>query len=530
MNEKLKDIIDNGKTALGIELGSTRIKSVLIDGAGAVLASGGHTWENKLENGIWTYSLGDVWAGLQESYRKLAGYVKAETGDDLTAVGSIGISGMMHGYLAFDENDAQIAQFRTWRNTITGEAARILSDAFHFNVPQRWSVAHLYQAILNLEPGVPDIRFLTTLAGYAHWKLTGEKVLGIGDASGMFPVDCNTKNYDGAMMGRFGEMAQAFPWRLGGILPEIRVAGQDAGTLTEEGALLIDPSGKLRPGVPMCPPEGDMQTGMAATNSITPRTGNISAGTSINGVIVLEKMLKGVYPEIDTVTTPDGNPVALIHGNNCTSEIDEWAGLIIEASKVLGAEVTLGQALDAIFEAALSGDPDCGGLVYYNYLSGETLVHLEEGRPLLVRKPDASFNFANFARAQLYSAIALLRYGMDILRENEHVELDSMLGHGGYFKAKGVGQKMMAAALGAPVSVMETSGEGGAWGIALLALYMRYKAEGESLVDFLNASVFAHQAETVADPCESDMKGFEAFMKQYIQGLPVVRAALDCIK
>jgi sugar (pentulose or hexulose) kinase len=531
MNNNIKTVIESGKTALGIEFGSTRIKLVLIDDRGNILASGNHTWENQLENGIWTYALNDVWSGLRDGYRKLSDKVKELTGADLATVGSIGISAMMHGYLAFDKADNQIAEFKTWRNTVTGEAAKELTELFSFNIPQRWSVAHLYQAILNHEKDVNQVAFFTTLSGYVHWKLAGQKVLGVGDASGMFPVDSNTNDYNQNMVNSFDRLTAGygFPHKLAELLPTAKVAGERAGNLTGEGARLIDPSGNLQSGIPLCPPEGDIQTGMVATNSVKPCTGNISAGTSINAVIVLDKNISGVYPEIDITNTPSGKPSALIHGNNCSSDIDAWAGVFLEAAKTVGADADLGKMLDNIFFKALEGEADCGGLLYYNYLSGETIVNLNEGRPLFIRQPNAHFNFANFARTQLYSAIAVLRIGMDILRKNENVKLTSLVGHGGYFKAKGVGQRMTACALNTPVKVMETAGEGGAWGIALLALYMLDKSDDKSLGAFLDDYIFCHQREQTVLPGEADIKGFEQYLELYIKGLAAEKAAIHSL-
>ena len=531
MNENIKQIIADGKTALGIEFGSTRIKAVLIDSSGKVFASGSHNWENEFKNGIWTYSLEDVWSGLQDSYRKLAENVTQQTGEELKVVGAIGVSAMMHGYLAFDVANNQLAEFRTWRNTITEKAAAILSERFHFNIPQRWSISHLYQVILNDDSHVKDVSFLTTLAGYVHWKLTGEKVLGIGDASGMFPIDSTTGEYDAAMMDIFDSLVveKSYPWKLSEILPKPLISGENAGSLTADGAKLIDPSGCLRAGIPLCPPEGDMQTGMIATNSITPNTGNVSAGTSINAVIVLEKALKGVYPEIDIVATPAGSPTVLIHGNNCSSEIDAWAKVFLEAAEAIGFKADMGKVLDAMFLKALEGDADCGKMVYYNYLSGETITHLNEGRPMFIRKPDASFTFANFARMQLYSAIATLKLGMDILTKGENVQIKSFQGHGGYFKAEGVGQKLMAGALCAPVTVSETAGEGGPWGMALLAWYMKNNANGEPIDTFLNKHIFSGQPAVTVQPEEADITGFEAYMELFVKGLAAEKAAIENI-
>ncbi|MCL2233798.1 MAG: FGGY-family carbohydrate kinase, partial [Treponema sp.] len=463
-----KQAIIEGKTALGIELGSTRIKAVLIDENHAPIAAGGHDWENQLEDGIWTYRLDDVWAGLQNSMANLRGDVNARYGISLVAVGAVGISAMMHGYLVFDKDENQLVPFRTWRNTITEKAAAELGALFQFNIPQRWSIAHLYQAMLNKEPHAEKAAFMTTLAGYVHWKLTGKKVLGLGDASGMFPVEGAA--YNSKMLAQFDELTApyGFPWKLGGILPEVLPAGETAGLLTEEGAKLLDTSLSLKAGIPFCPPEGDAGTGMVATNSIAERTGNISAGTSIFAMIVMEKNLSRLYPEIDIVATPAGKSVAMVHCNNCTSDLDAWVKLFMELLNVSGVKMEKAALYDMLYGKALEADADCGGLLSCNYYSGEHITGIEKGRPLFVRLPDSTFSLANFMRAHLFSTLGTLKLGLDILA-GEKVCVDSLLGHGGLFKTKGVGQRFMAAAFNAPVSVMEESaGEGGAWGIALL--------------------------------------------------------------
>ena len=530
--QDIKRAIEEGRVALGIELGSTRIKAVLIGPDHKPAASGSYDWENRFENGLWTYHLDDVWSGLQDCYRKLAAKVTETYGVKLGAVEAIGISAMMHGYLAFDSQDRQLAQFRTWRNTTTEQAASELTKLFQFNIPQRWSVAHLYQAILNGEEHVKDVAFLTTLSGYVHWKLTGQKVIGIGDASGMFPIDSTVNDYDSTMVKQFDELVagKGYPWKFRDIFPKVLTAGEAAGTLTEEGARLLDPSGALPAGIPLCPPEGDAGTGMTATNSVAERRGNISAGTSIFAMAVLEKPLSAVYTEIDMVTTPSGKPVAMVHSNNCTSDIDAWAGLFREFAAVMGVQYTMPQVLDAMFYQALEGDADCGGLLAYNYFSGEPITGLEEGRPLFARLPDAQFSFANFARAHLYSAMATLKIGMDILFGKENVQLDMLLGHGGFFKAKGVGQKLMAAAMGTPVSVMETAGEGGPWGIALLAAYLVRKEDGETLEDYLENKVFAGSKGESVSPDPEDIKGFEKFLSRYVSGLAAERATVETLK
>ena len=526
-----KSSITQGRTALGIELGSTRIKAVLIGPDYAPLASGGFDWENRLVDGIWTYDLDDVWKGVQASFRSLAAQVRERYGVSLSRVGSLGISAMMHGYLAFDEKGNQLVPFRTWRNTVTGQAAGLLTEEFRFNVPQRWSVAHLYQAILNGEKHVKDVAFLTTLSGYVHWKLTGEKVLGVGDASGMFPIDSSRSDYDAGMMEKFQDLVAGygFGWHLKDILPRVLSAGEPAGRLTPEGALLLDPSGSLEAGVPLCPPEGDAGTGMAATNSVAEQTGNVSAGTSIFAMIVLEKPLSRVYPEIDMVTTPAGKPTAMVHCNNCTSDLDAWVKLFSQGLESLGVRKSKAEVYDLFYNRALAGEPDCGGLLSYNYYSGEPITGLKEGRPLFVRAPESRMNFENFARSLIFSTIATLRIGMDILSE-EQIHIKTLLGHGGLFKTKKVGQSLMASALKVPVAVMETAGEGGAWGIALLAAYLLEKEAGETLESYLSQKVFSRIESAVTPPDPKDVKGFEDFMKNYRAGLAVERAAVEQIK
>ena len=524
-------LIREGQAVLGIEFGSTRIKGVLIDEKGATIASGSHEWENSLINGIWTYSLEEVLEGLQDCYRDLVGNVKKEFDVELTAVKAIGVSAMMHGYLAFDENNCQLAQFRTWRNTITEEASEKLTELFHFHIPQRWSIAHLYQAILNGEEHVPQVRFITTLAGYVHWILTGRKVLGIGDASGMFPIDSTINQFDQKMLDQFDEAVadKGFSWKIREILPEVKCAGEDAGMLTEEGAKLLDPTGKLKAGIPMCPPEGDAGTGMAATNSVAKRTGNVSAGTSIFSMVVLEKALKEQYPEIDMVTTPDGAPVAMVHCNNGTSDLNAWVNLFGEFAEAAGMKISTSELFSVLYNKALEGDAECGGLLTYGFFSGEHNVGMEEGRPLVVRKPENSFTLANFMRAHLFTMLGVLKIGADIL-EKEEVKVDRITGHGGFFKTPVVGQQVLAACMNAPVSVMETAGEGGAWGIALLAAYLVDRKEGQSLGDYLENEIFAGNAGSSIDPKPEDVKGFSEFMKRYKAGLPIVRAAIDQLR
>ena len=526
--EAKQAILDN-RTALGIEFGSTRIKAVLVDGNNAPIASGGHEWENRYENGVWTYSLEDIWSGLQDCYQQMAKDVEEKYGVELTSVGAIGISAMMHGYMPFDKEGNLLVPFRTWRNNITGEASRKLSELFQYNIPQRWSIAHLYQAILKGEPHVKDIDYIATLEAYVHWKLTGKRVLGIGDVAGMFPVDSTTRDYNEKMVQQFDEQVASygFPWKLRGILPKCLVAGQDAGCLTEEGAKLLDVTGRLKAGIPMCPPEGDAGTGMVATNSVAKRTGNVSAGTSVFASIVLEKELSAPYSEIDMVATPSGHPVAMAHSNNCTSDLNAWVNIFREFAEAMGMEADMNKLFGTLYNKALEGDVDCGGLLSYCYFSGEHMTGFTEGRPLFVRSPESKFNLANFMRTNLYTCLGAMRVGLDILFKKEGVKVDRLLGHGGLFKTKGVGQRIMAAAADVPVAVMETAGEGGAWGIALLAAYRKDKKEGESLSDYLNQYVFADAKEEVMEPDAEDVKGFDEFMVRYHAGLPIERSAVE---
>ncbi len=512
-------------TVLGIELGSTRIKAVLIDERHVPIASGDFEWENQLINGVWTYSMDMVHSGLQTCFARLREDVKAKYGAELTTVGAIGVSAMMHGYLPFDAEGKQLAAFRTWRNTITGEAAEKLTALFAFNIPQRWSIAHLYQAMLNGEEHVKDIAYLTTLAGYIHWRLTGEKLMGVGEASGMFPIDSARCDYDEGMLRKFTELTGV---DLRTILPKVVPAGACGGYLTAEGAKFLDPDGVLRPGIPVAPCEGDAGTGMAATNSVRARTGNVSAGTSDFAMIVTEKPL-GVHREIDMVTTPDGAPVAMVHCNNCTSDINAWVSLLGEFAAAIGAPQDKGRLFTLLFRKALEGDADCGGLLSYNYFSGEGVTDLDEGRPLFARTPDARFTLANFMRTHLLSALSTLKIGLDILTQTEQVAIDKLYGHGGFFKTPEVGQRMLSAAVGAPVSVMETAGEGGPYGMALLGAYMLWKDEGESLADYLDNKVFADAKSStlMADP--ADVEGFNRFLERYRKALPVEKLATESI-
>ncbi len=529
MNQtEISKAIESGKTALGIEFGSTRIKAVLIGEDHAPIAAGSHEWENRYENGVWTYSLEAVWAGLQESYRNLRNAVLAQYNTPLQTTGAIGFSAMMHGYVALDKEGALLVPFRTWRNTITGQAAEKLTDLFQFNIPQRWSIAHLYQAVLNKEPHVSEISHLTTLAGYVHWRLTGQKVLGVGEASGMFPIDSTINDYDARKIEQFDELlaAENIPWRLREIQPKVLVAGDAAGVLSAAGAQLLDPTGELRSGIPLCPPEGDAGTGMVATNSVAERTGNVSAGTSVFAMIVLEKALSQVYPEIDMVTTPTGKPVAMVHSNNCTSDLNAWIDIFQEFTQVLGVEMSESRLYETLYKTALAGDADGGGLLAYNYVSGEHITHMAEGRPLFVRTPNSRFTLANFMRTHLFSAVGALKIGLDILFEQEQVAIDQILGHGGFFKTEEVGQRVMAAAMNVPVAVMETAGEGGAWGIALLAAYMLRKAPHEPLEAYLANQVFARENATTIAPDPQDVAGFATFMARYKKGLVIERAAV----
>ncbi|MCD8381799.1 MAG: ATPase [Clostridiales bacterium] len=504
---------------LGIEFGSTRIKAVAIDEAFRPVQSGDYIWASSYEDGVWTYSLDEVWSGLKTALSNLG---------PVDGLAAMGVSAMMHGYLAFDKDWNLLVPFRTWQNTITGPAATELTERFRFNIPQRWSIAHLYQAILNDESHVKDIAHITTLAGYVHHALTGVNALGIGEASGMFPIDSAALDYDQAMLDSFDDLIadRGYPWRIRDILPRVLLAGEDAGTLTEAGSALLD--GLLPAGIPVAPPEGDAGTGMAATNSVAPRTGNVSAGTSIFSMVVLEKPLSRVYPELDLVTTPTGSPVAMVHCNNCTNDMNAWVSALRETVELFGGSVSTGDLYTKLYEKSLEGDPDCGGVLVYNYLAGEGVTHLDEGRPLVVRRPDSRFSLANFLRAQLYATMSTLKIGMDLLAL-ENVAIDRLTGHGGLFKTPVVGQKYMAAACNAPVTCMETAGEGGPYGMALLAAYMSDRAEGESLEAFLTGRVFAGVAGTTLQPDAEDVAGFDRFLARYKAGLTVERAAAETL-
>lgn len=526
--DAVKQTIEAGKAIAGIELGSTRIKTVLIDEDHVPIASGSYDWENKLDGHIWTYSLEDIWKGLQGSYQDMVRDVKEKYGAEVKKLAAIGFSAMMHGYMAFDSQDQLLVPFRTWRNTITGQAADELTKLFQYNIPQRWSIAHLYQAILNGEEHVKDVAYFTTLSGYIHWQLTGQRVLGIGDASGMFPINIPDKDFDSGMIEKFDELVKdkGYPWKLRQIMPQVLTAGEDAGTLTEEGAKRLDPSGALEAGIPVCPPEGDAGTGMAATNSVAVRTGNVSAGTSVFAMIVLEKELSKVHTEIDMVTTPSGSLVAMAHANNCTSDLNAWVSIFREFSEAMGMKVDMNQLFGTLYNKALEGDPDCGGLLSYGYYSGENIIPVDEGRPVFVRTPESRFNLANFMRTHLYAALGALKIGMDILVKEEKIQIDKILGHGGLFKTPGVGQRIMAAAMQAPVSVMETAGEGGAWGIALLAAYEVLREEDETLESYLADKVFAGNEGVRMEPDAGDVAGFEKFIERFKNGLSIEQEAI----
>lgn len=527
-DNEIKTQIETGKTTIGIELGSTRIKAVLIAEDSTPLASGAFDWENSQIDGIWTYSLDEVWQGIKGCYGSLRKDVETQYGISIKKVKSMGISGMMHGYLAFDKNGKQLVPFRTWRNNITESSSKELTGLFGYPIPQRWSIAHLYQAVLNKEAHVGEIASITTLAGYVHKKLTGRNVIGVGEASGMFPIDISTKDYDSRMLEQFDKhiAAKGFDWKLGEILPEVLSAGDTAGVLTTEGAALLDSTAKLEAGAPLCPPEGDAGTGMVATNSVKQRTGNVSAGTSVFAMLVLEKELSKVHPEIDLITTPDGSLVGMAHSNNCSSEYSAWINLFGEAAEVLGANITPSVLFDTLMKLSLTGDPDCGGLMAYGYHSGEHITGFTEGRPLVVRSAESRFTLANFVRAQLFTSLCALRTGLNILTKEENVQVDEIRGHGGFFKTSGVGERIMAAATATPVSVLETAGEGGAWGIALLAAYGVRENRTLSLPDYLD-NVFAGNMSDAVKPEKADLEGFQKFFERYHTGLAVEQAAVD---
>ena len=528
MKSDAKSTIETGKAILGIELGSTRIKAVLIDQENKPIAQGNHTWENQLVDGLWTYSIEAIWSGLQDCYADLRSNVKNLYGIEIENLAAIGVSAMMHGYMPFNAKEEILVPFRTWRNTNTGRAAAALSDLFVYNIPLRWSISHLYQAILDNEAHVKDIDFLTTLAGYVHWQLTGEKVLGIGDASGMLPIDPTTHNYSAEMVAKFDKLIapNQYSWTLQDILPKVLSAGESAGVLTPEGSKKLDTSGHLKAGIPVCPPEGDAGTGMVATNAVKQRTGNVSAGTSSFSMIVLEKELSKPYEMIDMVTTPDGSLVAMVHCNNCTSDLNAWVNLFKEYQELLGIPIDMNEIYSKLYNIALTGDTDCGGLLSYNYISGEPVTGLAEGRPLFVRSANDKFNLANFMRSHLYASVGVLKIGNDILFNEEKIKVDRITGHGGLFKTKGVGQRILAAAINSPISVMETAGEGGAWGIALLGSYLVNNEKKQSLADFLDEKVFVGDVGIEVSPTAEDVAGFNTYIENYKAGLPIEEAAV----
>ena len=520
-----------GKTSLGIEFGSTRIKAVLIDDTYRTIASGDYGWASHLEHGLWSYTVEEIWKGLQTAYAEMAGDVEAAYGEKLTHIGHIGFSAMMHGYLAFDEAGELLVPFRTWQNTNTHEAHEKLSELFQYNIPERWSIAHLYQCVLDNEEHVSKVAFFTTLAGYVHWKLTGRKVLGVGDASGMFPIDPATHTWEAEFIRQFNELPEvaAQPWKLEDLLPEPLVAGTPAGELTEEGAKLLDPTGTLQPGITLAPPEGDAGTGMMATNSVRKRTGNVSAGTSIFATVVLEGKLKALHPEVDLVTTPAGDLAGMSHANNFTSDLNAWVGLFGQFAEALGHPVDAGTLYGTLFRAAIADDVDanCGGLLNYPFRSGEFLAGLPEGRPLFARKPEARMSLGNFMRAQLFGAFSPVKIGMDVMTKDEHVQVDSLVGHGGIFTTPKVAQKILAAAFDTPIKVMATAAEGGAWGMAVLGDYLWHA--DEDLADYLDNRVFADAESVTETPDEKDVEGFEDFFARFRAGLPIEHAAIAAI-
>ena len=520
-----------GKTSLGIEFGSTRIKAVLIDDTYTTIAAGDYGWASHLEDGLWSYSQEEIWTGLQTAYAALAEDVENAYGEKLTRVGRIGFSAMMHGYLAFGKDGELLVPFRTWQNTNTSEAHEKLSELFQYNIPERWSIAHLYQAVLNNEEHIGKVDFFTTLAGYVHWKLTGKKVLGVGDASGMFPIDPTTHTYETEFIEKFNAIPEvaAQPWKLADLLPEPLVAGTPAGTLTEEGAKLLDPTGTLQPGITFAPPEGDAGTGMVATNSVRVRTGNVSAGTSIFAMVVLERKLERLHPEVDLVTTPSGDLAGMSHANNFTSDLNAWVGLFGQFAAAIGTPVDAGTLYGTLFRAAIADDVDsnCGGLINYPFRSGEFLAGLPEGRPLFARGPEARMSLGNFMRAQLFSAFSPVKIGMDVMTKDEGVAVDSLVGHGGIFTTPKVAQKILAAAFDTPIKVMSTAAEGGAWGMAVLADYLWHA--DQPLDEFLDARVFADAASTTENPDEGDVAGFEEFFDRFRKGLPIEHVAIESI-
>ena len=527
-NMEVKKIIETGDIFLGIEFGSTRIKAVLTDEKGEVLGIGIHDWENSFLDGIWTYPLDEILSGLSSCYASIKRDIKEKYGVTLKQIKYMGISAMMHGYMAFDKDMNLLAPFQTWRNSNTEEAAKDLSESFKFNIPLRWTIAHLYQRILDKEEHVEKLNFVTTLSSYIHYMLTGEKNIGIGDASGIFPIDSTAMNYDASMLDIFEEkiVEYKFPWKIREILPKVMPAGQRAGVLTKLGASLLDKDGDLQEGSILCPPEGDAGTGMVATNSIKKGTGNMSAGTSMFAMLVLDKKLNDYYEEIDMVTTPAGDPVAMSHANNGTSDLNAWVGLFREFSKLFGINISDGELFEKLYTNSLNGSPDCGNLMSFGYFSGEGITKLNEGRPLFLRSPKSEFNLANFMRAHLYSSLTAVKVGLDILTEKENVKIKKMMGHGGLFKTKGVGQRYLSAAINAPVEVLETASEGGAWGIALLALYVS-QADKYSLDEFLSKKIFDKNtgSEIMAD--EKDVEGFKTFTQRYLNAVDIERLSVE---
>ncbi|WP_229348897.1 xylulokinase [Staphylococcus kloosii] len=518
--------LNSEELSIGIELGSTRIKTIAIDKKLNVRASGSFQWENKFVDGFWTYSANDIWVGLQQSYGAMAQDLFDKTGVTLTKVNSIGISAMMHGYLAFDNNDDLLVPFRTWRNGNTKEAAKKLTDIFNFNIPERWSIAHIYQAILNKESHTSQVEFITTLSGYIHWYLTGEKVIGLGDASGMFPVDISTNNYRQDLLSEAQDLfaTHGFSNSIESILPQVKLAGEFAGRLTEIGAKLLDPTEKLEPGCILCPPEGDAATGMVATNSITANTGNISAGTSAFAMIVLNNKLQNYYPEVDVVTTPDGKEVAMIHVNNCTSDINDWMNLFFEVLETMGVNFSSEEMYGQIFEASLSSDDDLGGLLSYNYISGENITDVDVGHPMFIRLPNNKFNLANFMKMHLYSAFSTLKIGIDLLQENENINLSKLIAHGGIFKTKNIAQQVLSSALQEKITVMDTASEGGAWGISILGYYASLD-EQITLEQFLNEKVFINTNEVTIEPNDKEVQNFQNYLNRMKRGLQIERDA-----
>lgn len=527
MTNNHKAIIEDGKAVLGIELGSTRIKCCLIDESKTPFISGEFEWQNQLVDGIWTYAINDIWEGLQKSYADLVQNVQMTYQVPLRNLKALGISAMMHGYLVFDENDQLLVPFRTWRNCISSEAANYLTKEFNYNIPERWSIAHFYQAVLNNETHVSNVAFMTTLSGYIHWQLTGKKVLGVGDASGMFPINDQTHNYDEKMLSRMDELLaeKNLSNKIEAILPKVLLAGELGGYLTEEGAKRLDTLGQLEAGIPLCPPEGDAGTGMVATNTISQKQGNVSAGTSIFAMFVLEQALKNVYPEIDIVTTPDGSMVAMVHGNNCSTDINNWIRIFDEFAKLMGYEVTKEELYEKLFTHSLNADPNAGGLLNYGYYSGEPLSGVIDGRPLMLFHPNADFNLANFIQSHLFSSFSVLSLGMDILTTKEKVVIDKVFAHGGLFKTEAIAQKALATVLDKPVSVMNTAGEGGAWGIALLADYLTYAEQGMTLPEYLAKFVFEALEEKVIKVGKNEREGYLAYFEQYQQALPLAQQA-----